>query len=76
MAICIFIIANLYILSNNQKYMNITKCDICNKTIDNDSEVCIGYLSPLPRYSLCLNCAKPVVDLLKKHKLIAKDKKK
>ena len=56
--------------------MNITKCDICHKKIEDREEVSIGYLSPLPRRSLCLKCAKPIVALLKKHKLTEEEKSK
>jgi recombinational DNA repair protein (RecF pathway) len=53
--------------------MNITKCDICHKTIEDGNEVSVGYLSPLPRNSFCLKCAKPVVAFLQKNNLIEKD---
>ncbi len=54
--------------------MNITKCDICKKEIKNRQEVCIGYCMPLPQYSLCLKCSKPIVVFLEKHELIEKSK--
>lgn len=53
--------------------MNITKCDICNKKIEDREEVSIGYLNPFPQYSLCLKCAKPVVTFLQKDNLIDKE---
>lgn len=53
--------------------MNITKCDICHEEIERDEEVCVGYLMPLPRYSLCLKCAKPIIAFLQKNKLIGEE---
>ncbi len=50
--------------------MDISKCDICREVIEDNNEVSVGYLSPLPRYSLCLNCAKPIIVFLQKNDLM------
>jgi len=54
--------------------MNITKCDICRKAVKYREQISIGYLTFIPRYSLCLKCAKPIIDFLKKNKLIKDEK--
>ena len=51
--------------------MDITKCDICRKQIKNYEEE-ITIRAKLKRFSLCLNCGRSVILLLKKHKLLAK----
>jgi hypothetical protein len=52
--------------------MNITKCDVCGKAIEDDQEVHIRHNLLLA--DICLKCAKPIVALLKKHKLIKIEK--
>jgi len=52
--------------------MNITKCDICKKTIKKDSKsLYIGLGSIFSNHiEICENCGKPVMKLLKDKKLI------
>ena len=53
--------------------MNIRKCDICKKGIKGDPiKAGVGFWG---REDFCLNCGKPVLDFLKKHKFIDKEKK-
>jgi len=52
--------------------MNITKCDICKKKIeDNSVKARVGFLVSK---DFCLICGKPIIDFLKKHKLLKEDK--
>jgi len=52
--------------------MNIHKCDICKKKVEMDSvKAGVGYFSDK---EFCLKCGKPIVDFLKKHKLIKEEK--
>ena len=52
--------------------MNIMKCDICKKkTKDNSVRAGVGFLGTK---DFCLTCGKPIIDFLKKHKLISVDK--
>jgi hypothetical protein len=52
--------------------MNFTKCDICGKKIENNSvKAGIGFLGSK---DFCLVCGKPVINFLKKHKLLKEDK--
>ena len=54
--------------------MNVRKCDICKKGIKGDPvKAGIGIF---PNRDFCLDCGKPVVDFLKKHKFIKEDKTK
>jgi rRNA maturation endonuclease Nob1 len=52
--------------------MNIQKCDICKKSLKDDPvRAGIGILK---EKDFCLNCGKPILDFLKKHKFINEDK--
>ncbi|MEK7190346.1 MAG: hypothetical protein AAB661_01115 [Patescibacteria group bacterium] len=52
--------------------MYITKCDICGKKLkDKPVRAGIGYFTG---NDFCAKCGKPVLDFLKKHKLIDKEK--
>ncbi|MFA4975507.1 MAG: hypothetical protein WC839_00830 [Candidatus Paceibacterota bacterium] len=54
--------------------MNIQKCDICKKNLKDESvKAGFGFYSSK---DFCLNCGKPVLDFLKKHKFIDKENKK
>lgn len=52
--------------------MNIRKCDICKKNLQDDS-VRAG-LGLFQAKDFCLKCGKPVLDFLKKHKFIKEEK--
>jgi len=62
--------------------MQITKCDICKKTINREksAKIRIVYeganLSVFNCYEICENCSKPIVKFLKDKKLIKDDNKK
>jgi DNA-directed RNA polymerase subunit RPC12/RpoP len=50
--------------------MTIYKCDICKKEIkDTDKEISIFYRM-FRSYSLCAKCGQPVINYLKKNKLV------
>ncbi len=51
--------------------MLVTKCDICKKEIEDlyNEAVVVG-LGWSATLSFCKNCGKPIVALLKKHKLL------
>jgi hypothetical protein len=50
--------------------MNPTKCALCKKTIkDFDHYLTIGYGIPLPLYSICDRCGKPIIVFLEAHGL-------
>jgi len=52
--------------------MYVQKCDICKKKIsDNSVKAGVGFMGTK---DLCLTCGKPIIDFLKKHKLISEDK--
>jgi hypothetical protein len=52
--------------------MNLTKCDICKKGIKGEPvKAGIGFFG---REDFCLKCGKPVLDFLKKHKLVKEEK--
>lgn len=52
--------------------MNLTKCDICGKKIEGNSVIArVGFLVSK---DFCLDCGKPIITFLKKHKLIKEDK--
>jgi len=54
--------------------MNLTKCDICKKKLEGKPvRAGIGYFVG---NDFCLKCGKPILDFLKKHKLINIDKVK
>lgn len=48
------------------------KCDLCRKEIK-DLVVTVGYGHSFGGYNLCGKCGKPVINFLKKKKLIKKD---
>ena len=53
--------------------MNLTKCDICKKVIKGDSvKAGIGFWG---REDFCSKCGKPILDFLKKHKLLNEEEK-
>jgi len=60
--------------------MRITKCDICKKTINQDSKSLqlmggsddVAYIS----FELCSACSKPIIKMLKDKKLIKIENKK
>ncbi len=57
--------------------MHITKCDICNKTIKDNSNnihVAIGASMLFNHNEICASCGKPVLKFLKSKKLV-EDKK-
>ena len=52
--------------------MNINKCDICKKKLKDISvKAGVGYFSDK---DFCLKCGKPILDFLRKHKLLNKNK--
>lgn len=52
--------------------MNITKCDIYKKTTkDNSVRAGMGFFGSK---DFCLTCGKPIIDFLKKHKLLKEDR--
>lgn len=54
--------------------MHLRKCDICHKDLQSDSSIRVevGYSRGK---DFCLKCGKPILDFLKKHKLIDKTEK-
>ena len=52
--------------------MNVSKCDICKKKITG-YPVTAG-VDFFHGKDFCLKCGKPILDFLKKHKLIKEDK--
>lgn len=55
------------------KSMNLTKCDICGKKLkDKPVRAGIGYFVG---NDFCSKCGKPILNFLKKHKLLDEDKK-
>jgi len=53
--------------------MNISKCDICKKRLkDKPVRAGMGYFTG---NDFCLKCGKPILDFLKKHKLLDKEEK-
>ncbi|MEI7709553.1 MAG: hypothetical protein WCI76_02460 [bacterium] len=52
--------------------MNVRKCDICKKNLP-DEPVRAG-VGIFREKDFCLKCGKPVLDFLKKHKLIREEK--
>ena len=57
--------------------MQITKCDICKKEIEKNSNHISIWLEgeSWGRFELCGKCGKPVADLLKSKKLVKVAKK-
>ena len=53
--------------------MQITKCDICKKTIKDWKEKVLIEYGFLERNTFCLKCGKPVIDFLGKNKLLKRD---
>ena len=55
-------------------HMRVTKCDFCKKNIKNEPVlVRFGYLNSV---ELCEKCGKPVLDFLKKNKIIKPENNK
>ncbi|MEK7128144.1 MAG: hypothetical protein AAB933_01095 [Patescibacteria group bacterium] len=54
--------------------MNVRKCDICKKEIKMEDSVKagVGYFADK---EFCSKCGKPILDFLKKRKLLDEDKK-
>jgi len=48
--------------------MLVRKCDRCKKEVNIGEEITAGL--GWDRYSLCARCGKPIIALLKKHKLL------
>lgn len=53
--------------------MKIIKCDLCKREIDSEPITILG-LTPLSRIELCQECAKPIIEFLKKEELIEAEK--
>jgi hypothetical protein len=50
--------------------MKSIKCDVCKRRIkDFDHYVEVGYGIPLPQYTICEECAGPIIDFLEAHGL-------
>ena len=50
--------------------MRVTKCDICKKQIkDYSKEVDVSPPGKLSSLTFCLNCGKPIIKFLEKHRL-------
>lgn len=48
--------------------MNVNKCDICKKKVQGDPvRAGVGFFK---EKDFCLKCGKPVIDFLKKYKLV------
>lgn len=54
--------------------MNVRRCDICEKKFKKDDPVIRAGLGILEEKDFCLECGKPVVDFLKKHKFTREEK--
>ncbi len=52
--------------------MNIRKCDICKKNLK--SEPITAGVGLFRHKDFCLSCGKPILDFLKKHKLLEEEK--
>jgi hypothetical protein len=53
--------------------MNVKKCDICKKRLQGDPiKAGVGYFA---KEDFCFKCGKPVLDFLRKHKLLDEAKK-
>ncbi len=55
--------------------MNVTKCDICKEEI-NEQTVRVGFGFWVDYMEVCEDCGAPVVEFLKKHKIIKEEHKK
>ena len=52
--------------------MNVHKCDICKKKVEMDSvKAGVGYFADK---EFCLKCGKPILDFLRKNKLLKEEK--
>jgi len=57
--------------------MNVHKCDLCQKEISFEQRVVAGTgFAFSPDAELCVECGKPVLRFLRKHKIIDKNNKK
>ena len=54
------------------KNMNLVKCDICKKNIQGNPLKAGASLFTCKDF--CLKCGKPILDFLKKHKLLDEEK--
>ena len=54
--------------------MYVIKCDLCKKKIKN--EPIMAGVGLFPRIELCKKCGKPILNFLRKYKLIDKKAKK
>ena len=53
--------------------MNVRKCDICKKKLqDEPIKAGVGLFA---EKDFCSKCGKPILDFLKKHKLLKEEKK-
>ncbi|OGZ78130.1 MAG: hypothetical protein A2528_02460 [Candidatus Staskawiczbacteria bacterium RIFOXYD2_FULL_37_9] len=55
--------------------MNVHKCDFCKKEIDKERIIAGTDYILRPAVELCYDCGKPILNFLKKHKLIDKNNK-
>jgi len=57
--------------------MNVKKCDFCEKELKDSQHVGagVGYFLR-PDVELCLECGKPILIFLRKHKIIDKNNEK
>ncbi|MEK7124480.1 MAG: hypothetical protein AAB877_02235 [Patescibacteria group bacterium] len=55
--------------------MNVTRCDICKKEVNDKKYVSAG-VGWFPKIEACYDCGAPIVKFLKKHKIIEKEDKK
>lgn len=56
--------------------MNVRKCDFCEKEISERRVIAGTDYILRPAVELCYECGAPILDFLKKHKLIDKNNKK
>ena len=58
--------------------MRIIKCDICKKRINPDTEIIRLEINKpnYNRFEICYNCGKSVIEMLKKKRLIPREKLK
>jgi len=54
--------------------MRITKCDLCKNVLKSDKDSISAGRGWFPKFEFCGKCGKPVLDFLKKKKLIDADK--
>ena len=54
--------------------MNISKCDVCKKEVERPVIGAIGYFVG-PKIELCNDCGAPILELLRKYKIISNNKK-